>query len=156
MKSKKLLLTIFFLIIIIVMIILYSTSTTSDINNTQKDSLNQINASLNAPFQLKINQTAIIKSENIKLTFLNVTEDSRCPEGTVCVWAGQVKALLLLEVNQSSHELFNLTLNFNETQSQKTRLGYTVKLLKVDPYPKSNITRNMGDYQATFSIMPAN
>ena len=53
-----------------------------------------IPAELDVPFQLKINQTGFIKSENIKIFFLNVTEDSRCPSDVECIWPGQVTILI--------------------------------------------------------------
>jgi hypothetical protein len=155
MKRKETGLTLLFLIIIImVILVFYYSPTSSEVNNTQNHSINQINASLNTPFQLKINQTAVLESGNIRITLLNITEDSRCPEGAVCVWAGQVKALFLLEVDQSNQEIFNLTLNFNETQSQKTSLGFMIKILKVEPYPKANTNKNLNDYEVTLVITP--
>ncbi|BDZ68931.1 hypothetical protein [Methanobacterium ferruginis] len=155
MKRKETgLILLFLIIIIIVIFVFYYPPTSSEVNNTQNHSINQINASLSTPFQLKINQTAVLESGNIRITLLNITEDSRCPEGAVCVWAGQVKALFLLEVNQSNQEIFNLTLNFNETQSQKTSLGYMIKILKVEPYPKANRNKNLNNYEVTLVITP--
>lgn len=45
-------------------------------------------ASLNAPFQLKFGEVAAIESEELKIKFLNVTEDSRCPSNVECFWRG--------------------------------------------------------------------
>ncbi len=120
-----------------------------DFNKTRS---NPIHTSLNQSFQLNINQTAIVKPDNIKITFLNVTEDSRCPEGMFCVWPGQVKALLRLETDQNHEDVFNLTLNSNETHSQKTIAGYSVKLENVKPYPGSDKTITDNGYVATLSI----
>jgi hypothetical protein len=104
-------------------------------------------------FQLTINQTAVIEKENISLTLLNIVEDSRCPDGAVCVWPGQVKALFNIRINEKQ-ETFNLTLNSNETYSQKTFEGYSVRLVEVSPYPKLNKDINIDNYAATLIINP--
>ena len=52
---------------------------------------NLISAKLGEQFQLKVNQIAILKSDNIEIKFLNVTNDSRCPSDVTCVWEGEVK-----------------------------------------------------------------
>ena len=49
-----------------------------------------IAAPLGDPFQLRINQTAVIIPDNISISFLDVREDSRCPASVACVWQGQV------------------------------------------------------------------
>lgn len=153
----------FFPILIIIFIILalgilyanFSYNSTSNQNSSDENKGNHISISPNMPFQLKINQTAFIETANISLTFLNITEDSRCPEDAVCVWPGQVKALFSMKINQQQ-EIFNLTLNSNETKSQKTMAGYMVKLSKVDPYPKSDKTISTGSYVATLTINRTN
>lgn len=148
MKQKAIYRVLFILMILIVTVgVFYADQL--DIYNTHS---NPIYTSLNTSFKLNINQTAIVEPDNIKITFLNVTEDSRCPEGTVCVWPGQVKALFLLELDQSHEDVFNLTLNSNETQSQKTIAGYSVKLVNVDPYPGSLKTITDNEYAVTLSI----
>ncbi len=136
-----------FVIIIIVLGVLYY-PLPSEANKTQNT---PVDASFNKNFQIKINQTAVFNSDNISITFLNVTEDSRCPEGAVCVWPGQVKAVFSFQNNQTN-ETFNLTLNSNQTQSQTNVNGYNVKLVKVDPYPSVNET--IGVYVATLLINP--
>jgi len=46
-------------------------------NDKQNNSTNTVNSGLNVPFTLKINQTAAIDIQNLKITFLNITKDSR-------------------------------------------------------------------------------
>ena len=48
-----------------------------------------IEANLDSEFVLQFNQSAEIKSEDMKITFLNVTSDSRCPSDVTCIWQGQ-------------------------------------------------------------------
>lgn len=151
MKLKTIYLPILFILMIMVIFtgVFYSIPF-----NVNKTNTNPVHVSLNKSFQLKINQTAIIEPGNINITFLNITEDSRCPEEAVCVWPGQVKALFRLDTQQTRGNLFNLTLNSNETQSEKNITGYSVKLFSIDPYPESGKSTFINGYVATLSLKP--
>src|SRR3989304_9976123 len=47
-----------------------------------------IEANLDSEFALQVNQSAEIKSEDMKITFLNVTSDSRCPSDVAYIRTG--------------------------------------------------------------------
>jgi len=151
MKLKTIYLPILLILMVLVIFtgVFYSIPLNVNIN---KNNTNPVHVSLNTSFQLKINQTAIVGPGNINITFLNITEDSRCPEGVTCVWSGQVKAQFLLDTQQSRGNLFNLTLNSSETQSEKNISGYSVKLFSIDPYPESGKSTSINGYVATLSI----
>jgi len=117
----------------------------------QRESL--INANLDTPFQLKINQTAFIESENLKIKFWNVTEDSRCPSDVVCVWVGQATVVVNILKNEQNLGDFSLTSRLgNEDLAIKTFDGYSIKLVKVDPYPKSTSKIKLSDYVITLLV----
>jgi hypothetical protein len=42
----------------------------------------------------------------VNLTPINVDEDSRCPVGTQCIWAGQVRVKVLVEPMGANHTVF--------------------------------------------------
>ena len=42
----------------------------------------------------------------VNLTPINVDEDSRCPVGTQCIWAGQVRVKVLVEPAGADHSVF--------------------------------------------------
>ena len=42
----------------------------------------------------------------VNLTPINVDEDSRCPIGTQCIWAGQVRVKVLVEPAGANHTVF--------------------------------------------------
>jgi hypothetical protein len=112
-----------------------------------------IPAELDEPFQLKINQTGFIKSENIKILILNVTEDSRCPSDVECIWAGQVTILLNILKNFQSLGEFNLTIPGESDEIAIIEFdGYSLKMIKVDPYPISTQEIELSDYIITFIV----
>ena len=53
-----------------------------------------VNAILEEPYQLRLGETAFIQQENLKITFISILEDSRCPEGVRCEWRGIIKIRL--------------------------------------------------------------
>lgn len=53
--------------------------------------------------------------KHLKIHFLDVTDDSRCPEGTTCVWAGNAKVKLTLSVGRKKAEEFDLNSNTQPT-----------------------------------------
>ncbi len=47
-----------------------------------------------------------VNVENVTVTLLDVLEDSRCPTGTTCVWAGRAKILVeVIEKGQSPKQI---------------------------------------------------
>lgn len=46
--------------------------------------------------------TASVKGTDLQVTFVGVTEDSRCPTDTTCVWAGEVNVKLSMRLGQQA------------------------------------------------------
>lgn len=115
---------------------------------------NWLEANLGSPIQLRINQTAIIKPENLRVKFLKVSEDSRCPSGVFCVQEGQVTIVFnILKEGQNLGDSIRLTRRaFQENLAVKNWDGYSIKLIKVDPEPKANQTIKSSDYLVTIVV----
>ena len=61
-----------------------------------------VDAALDAPFELRLGQEAVFGEERLRVAFLEVTEDSRCPTATVCASVGLARARLeIVEADQS-------------------------------------------------------
>jgi hypothetical protein len=113
---------------------------------------NTITAHLGEPFQLRINQTAIITPDNMSIRFLDVLEDSRCPTSVVCAWAGQVTiSLNVTELGPSFPSILNLTLGLNSSANVDSHI---VELLEVEPYPMMDGIIPKGDYGANLMALP--
>lgn len=69
-----------------------------------------------------------------------VFEDSRCPEGVTCIWAGEVSVVLKVYKNKKFFELKTLTFNAkNKEENFNWFAKYFTKRIKsitVNPYPK--------------------
>jgi len=64
---------------------------------------------------------------------INEIGDSRCPEGAVCIWQGEVSVQGEWTENQkkSSFELHSVL-----TDQQKMPDGFTIQIIDAKPYPK--------------------
>ena len=105
---------------------------------------------LNQEFTLKVGQSARSEDSGLKITFASVKEESRCPKGVTCVWAGNAK--ILIEI--SKHEGGSTTLELNTNMKPKSGrcLGYEVSLEKLDPYPKADEQLKPSQYEATLIL----
>ncbi len=107
-------------------------------------------ATLDVPFQLKINQTAELESENLQLRFSSVTEDSRCATGVQCIWAG--RGTILIDILNNENSIGAFSLSTEGGLSNTTFDEYTLKLTTLNPYPIINQTINLSDYTATLVV----
>ena len=112
-----------------------------------------ISAALGREFQLEVGQTGFVESENIKITFVEVTADSRCPSDVTCIWAGEVEVLVNIWKDDQEHGGSALVgPAVKDDRAVKTFDGYSVKLLKVDPYPISTQIIEASDYIITLVV----
>ncbi len=90
---------------------------------------------LNEEFTLDFNKTATVKmdGENIKIKFNKLVEDSRCPPGANCFWAGQVA--VRIELDDESEFILGFHASYPSSIVYKER---TIRLLEV----KYNKTEN--------------
>jgi hypothetical protein len=109
-----------------------------------------VSATIDAPFQLAAGRQAIVSdgSNGIKIEFLKVTQDSRCPRDVQCVWAGQVSILVGVAVNGHGLGEFGLSPIGYGTPSSIIFDGYSLMLSEVQPpYPAT-----IQEYAATFVL----
>ena len=113
-----------------------------------------IKARLSDPFILKVNQSAFFESGNIKLIFLGVSEDSRCPSDVQCIQKGNAVLNLAFLRNNDLMRKFTLSdLDDEQHYSSITLSNYSIKLLDLVPYPKSPTRKiKISDYNATFVV----
>jgi hypothetical protein len=106
---------------------------------------------LNQPFSLPLNARAMVKREGLRMEFLTVQEDSRCPTGLDCFWSGRAVVVVNLIKNGKSLGIVELTHSPNQSPSQRVA-GYSLQLVELSPYPVSGQTRTPSAYVGTFRI----
>jgi hypothetical protein len=99
---------------------------------------------LGSEFSLKLGESAIVESTDLRITFLKVVNDSRCPADAVCVQAGD--AVVALSVGKAGVEL-------RSNSAPEAPVGsYVLRLERVEPYVYSNRTIEPGDYRAVLKL----
>jgi len=106
--------------------------------------------SLGQPFTLKMGQEARFKDERVKIRFISVAEDSRCPQGVNCIWAGNAKVSMVLE--KASSKPVIVELNTLSEPRVGNVMDYQITLTDLSPYPQANKTINRKDYTATIVL----
>jgi len=98
-------------------------------------------------------QQVTLRGERLRIKFAAVKEDSRCPSDVTCIWAGN--AAVQLDVSISRRDSKLLTLNTGGTSSLPGEVlyrGYELRLLGLNPYPRSKQKIAPGDYTVTVLI----
>ncbi|WP_051285290.1 hypothetical protein [Aequorivita capsosiphonis] len=98
--------------------------------------------------KVSLGETVVLKGVSVK--FLEVVEDSRCPENVNCIWAG--RAIVKAEVT-SNGKTEEKTLTFGEVkpgEEKNTNLysssKFAINGLTLNPYPTSEKTGKNSGY----------
>lgn len=106
-------------------------------------------AVLGEAFSLCYAEQVSISSERLSLTFEQVLEDSRCPKGVQCIWAGRVRILLGIEQDGAAPAKLELDTDPRyESGHAAAYQGYTVALSGVSAYPQ-----DLASYCATLKVV---
>jgi hypothetical protein len=106
--------------------------------------------SLDTEFTLAPDEGAMARDESVRVRFIEVSEDSRCPTNAQCVWAGEVKVRIGLQHGSDKEEVREL----RETDAA-TVGGRRIELVRVLPYPGVQGAIDKKDYRATFKVSAA-
>ena len=105
---------------------------------------------LNEQFTLAPRETASIRETSLRLEFVRVSGDSRCPADALCVWAGD--AIVHLRVTgggSAEHELHTQAIGGHTAVVHE---GFRIELVELKPYPFSSKTIEPGDYRAMLRV----
>ncbi len=106
-------------------------------------------AKINTEISLNIEESVIINDHGIRLKFIDVLDDSRCPSDVECVWEETVS--LMINIQYNSQNLGNFILNSSNLH-KASFMGYYAKFKVLEPYPISTEIIPKSSYLATFII----
>ena len=93
--------------------------------------------------ELKITSKKCISKEGYFLRLKSVLNDSRCPKGVTCIWAGEVSVTIEVYKDKKLVEERDITFNAaNRIENIKWFENYLPKKIKgigVMPYPKEGV-----------------
>lgn len=109
---------------------------------------------LNQNFVLRVGQEVLVAEQKLSVKFVSVPEDSRCPKGVTCIWAGNVRVLLQVTKTGSKPAKVELSLNPRDFPDGEAKDcgNYHVKLVSVEPYPVKDQQLAAKDYVVTLSV----
>jgi hypothetical protein len=96
-----------------------------------QNSITSVNPEIGKPFKIKLGQTLEFQGTDLSITFEELLEDSRCPEGATCVWAGNGRVSIKLNELQAE-------INTYLDPKSIDLSDYEIKLLSLSPYPEIN------------------
>jgi hypothetical protein len=105
---------------------------------------------LNQQFTLRRGETASIDGTSVRLEFVEVTGESRCPVDVQCVRAGDaiVHVRALDGAAVADYELRA----GDSSRSAASHRQLRIELVQLDPYPVSTRTIGQDDYRATLKV----
>jgi len=108
----------------------------------------------NEEFTVKIGEQVVVKpgipGNNVKITFVSVPRDGRCPEGAACIVPGNAK--VELKFKSSGNRSLSTIVNTDETPHDVEIPGIRVHLIRLDPPRKVGVEIDPNDYEATLVV----
>lgn len=93
------------------------------------------------PFHLRVGEERPVEGEDLRLRFVAVVGDSRCPRDVTCVWEGNAEVEIALHrgaEGTGEQATVHLHTHGSEAMPREARaLGHTLRLETLDPYPVS-------------------
>ena len=105
---------------------------------------------LNERFTLAVGDTATIDAPRVRLQFVEVTGDSRCPIDAICIQGGDavVRLRAMAGTTTSTLELHT----GDVARASSVFQGLRVELMELQPYPFSSRTIAQEEYRATLTV----
>lgn len=105
---------------------------------------------LDQELKLKIGESGKAAGEGLEVEFDSVADDSRCPRGVTCVWAGNAK--VLLKVKKDAGKAADVELNTNINPRTSRYQDYELTLKELKPYPEANSPIKSSEYEVTLTV----
>jgi hypothetical protein len=104
---------------------------------------------LNEEFVLQRGEAATIGDTGIRIRFVGVQGDSRCPADVVCIQGGD--AIVRIEVTSASGPVATYDLHTGDMRPV-VHGSLTIALVQLSPYPFSTRPIQPGEYRATLRV----
>lgn len=114
-------------------------------------SSSEVQARLDEEFSLSPGQSAAFTEENLKITFIKVTEDSRCPRDVTCIWEGRASCLVELEHAGTSQSMTLTQPGLSEEYARAVYETYGLTF-NLTPYPEAGREFPLAEYRLNLII----
>ena len=103
---------------------------------------------------LKITQKMCLNKKGYNLVLKAIVNDSRCPEGVACIWAGEVSTVVAVYKDSKLLEEHTMVFSIKDQEENKQWFSKylpekqkNVKSVSVFPYPKEGVEINPNEYR---------
>jgi hypothetical protein len=101
---------------------------------------------LNQQFSLAPGEVALIQDTSLRIQFMRVSGDSRCPADALCIQGGDALVhIRAIDGGASEYELHT----GDESRATIDHAGFRIELVNLQPYPFSSRTIQPEEYRAT-------
>ena len=104
---------------------------------------------LDRQFTLAPGQAVSVADTSLRVAFLRVSGDSRCPADAFCIQGGD--ALVHLRVTEATSAEYELHTG-NQALAAARHAGFRIEMAQLQPYPFSSRTIESGEYRATLTV----
>jgi hypothetical protein len=113
-----------------------------------------VQVNLDQEVSLSVGQTAVVQSQQLKIHFVEVVNDSRCPGDVQCFWQGEANCLVEITLAKSVQRLVLTQPGLTTGPAAQDFNGYELRFT-LEPYPQSGRTTAKGDYRLHLTITKA-
>ncbi len=122
-----------------------------------------VSARLGEDFQLQLGQSATVGGSFFQIYFRGVPEDTRCPQGALCIspgnarteytaWSGGLQAPLVINTNPAEAGQGSAGLCGTPPTPCGTVPPYEILLIALEPYPTIGGTITADQYRVTLRV----
>jgi len=104
---------------------------------------------LGTEFDLAPGQTAVVGTNGLRIQFITVPLDTRCPLGVLCISAGE--AQVEVSARQGAQDS-TLTLSTDALRRQAIFLSYSIQLIGVSPERHQDPPTPLSSYRAHLTV----
>ena len=141
------------LITIFLFILLTLAFTTCKKNTSLNGNSKEIQINSPSYISWKTCSQTIYKNDIVKICFDSLLQDSRCPNGALCIWQGTAVVKFSFSVHNDQHDIILSPQNSPPLYPSDTSLlRYKIEFLSLKPYPQIGVQRNLSDYKAELMI----
>jgi hypothetical protein len=112
----------------------------------------ELKVELGHEFSLHMGESASIEGEELRIKFIEVVEDSRCPRGVECIWAGRVTCAVEIIYQGSLYEITLIPPGLTDWPPAESLDKYDISFY-VEPYPEVDKEISEDDYLLFLTII---
>ncbi len=123
-------------------------------SNSTDIEINSDQAVVDAPVELtlRVGEEKPVAGSVIRLSFMQVVNDSRCPIDAICVWEGNAAVEVGITVGTGPTVPFRINTSLDPTVARVGSVYITI--LELTPAPQSGVTTDPADYALKLRVSP--